>query len=142
MWGVVIKKEKSCGCIVIDNDKVLLVKQNDGHTAFPKGHIEQGETEEECALRETFEETGLKVKIINGYRYTQTYFVKQDVLKEVVYFLFELKEGTLKKQDEEIKSLGFYSFEDSLSMISYKDTIALFYKVIQDIEKLKFDNKL
>ncbi len=137
-----MKKEKSCGCIVIDNDKVLLVKQNDGHTAFPKGHIEQGETEEECALRETFEETGLKVKIINGYRYTQTYFVKQDVLKEVVYFLAEKKEGTLKKQDEEIKSLGFYSFEDAISMISYKDTIALFYKVIQDIEKLKFDNKL
>ena len=61
-----MKKEKSCGCIVIDNDKVLLVKQNDGHTAFPKGHIEQGETEEECALRETFEETGLKVKIIEN----------------------------------------------------------------------------
>lgn len=137
-----MKKEKSCGCIVIDNDKVLLVKQNDGHTAFPKGHIEQGETEEECALRETFEETGLKVKIINGYRYTQTYFVKQDVLKEVVYFLAEKKEGTLKKQDEEIKSLGFYSFEDAISMISYKDTISLFYKAIQDIEKLKFDNKL
>lgn len=137
-----MKKEKSCGCIVIDNDKVLLVKQNDGHTAFPKGHIEQGETEEECALRETFEETGLKVKIINGYRYTQTYFVKQDVLKEVVYFLAEKKEGILKKQDEEIKSLGFYSFEDAISMISYKDTISLFYKAIQDIEKLKFDNKL
>ena len=137
-----MKKEKSCGCIVIDNDKVLLVKQNDGHTAFPKGHIEQGETEEECALRETFEETGLKVKIINGYRYTQTYFVKQDVLKEVVYFLAEKKEGTLKKQDEEIKSLGFYSFEDAISMISYKDTISLFYKAIKDIEKLKFDNKL
>lgn len=137
-----MKKEKSCGCIVIDNDKVLLVKQNDGHTAFPKGHIEQGETEEECALRETFEETGLKVKIINGYRYTQTYFVKQDVLKEVVYFLAEKKEGILKKQDEEIKSLGFYSFEDATSMISYKDTISLFYKAIQDIEKLKFDNKL
>lgn len=76
-----MRKEKSCGCIVIDDDKVLLVKQNDGHTAFPKGHIEKGETEEECAIRETFEETGLKVKILNGYRYTQTYFVKKDVLK-------------------------------------------------------------
>lgn len=137
-----MRKEKSCGCIVIDDDKVLLVKQNDGHTAFPKGHMEKGETEEECAIRETFEETGLKVKILNGYRYMQSYFVKRDVLKEVVYFLAEQKEGTLKKQDEEIKSLGFYSFEDAIFMISYKDTISLFYKVIQDIEKLKFDNKL
>ena len=137
-----MKKEKSCGCIVIDNDKVLLVKHNAGHIAFPKGHIEQGETEKECALRETFEETGLKVKIIDGYRYTQTYFAKQDVLKEVVYFLAEKKEGTIKKQDEEIASLGFYSFEDAISMISYQDTITLFYKVIEDVKNLKFDNKL
>lgn len=113
-----MRKEKSCGCIVINNGEVLLVKHNDGHIAFPKGHIENGETEELCALRETFEETGLKVKIINGYRYTQTYFVKQNVLKEVVYFLAKKEAGTLQRQEKEIASLGFYSFEDALFFIN------------------------
>lgn len=129
-------KEKSCGCIVIDNGKVLLVKQNDGHIAFPKGHIEKGETEEQCALRETFEETGLKVKIIKGYRYTQTYFVKQDVLKEVVYFLAEKEEGILQRQEKEIASLVFYPYEDALFLITYPDTIKLFKEVINDVNKI------
>lgn len=136
-----MKKEKSCGCIVIDKGKVLLVKQNDGHTAFPKGHIEKGETEEQCALRETFEETGLKVKIIKGYRYIQTYFVKQDVLKEVVYFLAKKEDGTLCKQETEIDSLGFFSLDEALNLISYNDTISLFKEAIKDVKTLKFDNE-
>lgn len=131
-----MRKEKSCGCIVIDNGEVLLVKHNDGHIAFPKGHIENGETEEQCALRETYEETGLKVKIIKGYRYTQTYFVKQDVLKEVVYFLAEKEEGILQRQEKEIASLGFYPYKDALFLITYPDTIKLFKEVINDINKI------
>lgn len=129
-------KEKSCGCIVINNGEVLLVKHNDGHIAFPKGHIENGETEEQCALRETYEETGLKVKIIKGYRYTQTYFVKQDVLKEVVYFLAEKEEGILQRQEKEITSLGFYPYKDALFLITYLDTIKLFKEVINDMKKI------
>lgn len=131
-----MKKEKSCGRIVINNGEVLLVKHNDGHIAFPKGHIEDGETEEQCALRETFEETGLKVKIIKGYRYTQTYFVKQDVLKEVVYFLAEKEEGILQRQEKEIASLGFYPYKDALFLITYLDTIKLFKEVINDMKKI------
>lgn len=131
-----MKKEKSCGCIVINNGEVLLVKHNDGHIAFPKGHIEDGETEEQCALRETFEETGLKVKIIKGYRYTQTYFVKQDVLKEVVYFLAEKEEGILQRQEKEIASLGFYPYKDALFLITYPDTIKLFKEVINNMKKI------
>ena len=129
-------KEKSCGCIVINNGEALLVKHNDGHIAFPKGHIENGETEEQCALRETYEETGLKVKIIKGYRYTQTYFVKQDVLKEVVYFLAEKEEGILQRQEKEIASLGFYPYKDALFLITYLDTIKLFKEVINDMKKI------
>ena len=39
-----MKKEKSCGCIVMHKDKVLLVKHNKGHWDFPKVHVEEGET--------------------------------------------------------------------------------------------------
>lgn len=41
-----MKKEKSCGTIIIDSNKrVLLVRQKLGWVGFPKGHMEQGETE-------------------------------------------------------------------------------------------------
>ena len=56
-------KEKSCGTICFDGDKVLMVKHNAGHCAFPKGHVEEGETEFETAIRETKEETGIDVEI-------------------------------------------------------------------------------
>ena len=56
--------EKSCGGIIFyktkQNTKILLVKNNNGrYWSFPKGHIEEGETEQETAIREIKEETGL-----------------------------------------------------------------------------------
>lgn len=45
---------KKAGCILInlDNSKIALVLR-DGDYSFPKGHLENGETIKECAIRET-----------------------------------------------------------------------------------------
>ena len=51
------EREKSCGCIIINKNKVLLIKQTKGHWGFPKGHVEKDETEIETAIREVKEET-------------------------------------------------------------------------------------
>ena len=58
--------EKSCGGIVYrkfhGNTEILLIKHvKSGYWSFPKGHVENGETEEETAKREIKEETGLSV---------------------------------------------------------------------------------
>ena len=51
-----LKKEKSCGCVIIENNKVLLIlQQNDAYWGFPKGHVENGETEIQTAKREVKE---------------------------------------------------------------------------------------
>ena len=68
-----LKKEKSCGCVIIENDKVLLIKQIQGNWGFPKGHMEVGETEVETAIREVKEETNLDVEINENKRYTLEY---------------------------------------------------------------------
>lgn len=39
-----------------------------GHTSIPKGHVEGDETEEETAVREIREETGLKVKLDTAFQ--------------------------------------------------------------------------
>ena len=79
--------EKSCGCIIINNGKVLIEKQIGGFYGFPKGHIEDGESEEECAYRETFEEVGIKCCIDSSLRFTVNYLVHDSIPKEVVYFI-------------------------------------------------------
>ena len=56
--------EKSCGAIVytIENGEIkyLIVEEASGSHSFPKGHMENEETEEETALREIREETNLE----------------------------------------------------------------------------------
>lgn len=40
----------------------------EGYYGFPKGHLEKNEIEEQTAIRETYEEVGINVEIIQGFR--------------------------------------------------------------------------
>ena len=93
--------EKSCGAIVYrrhhGNLEILLIKHvNSGHWSFPKGHVEEGETEVETATREIKEETGIEVKeftylfsIPNIYRYSGI-----DIHTLDMFFLCHVPAGT------------------------------------------------
>lgn len=121
-----MKKEKSCGAIVYrQNDSwaevLLLCHKNGGHWAFPKGHVEKGETEEETALREIKEETGLKVRLDTSFRHTVTYSPKPGVLKDVVYFAGELAGGDQKAQAEEVTGLKWEAPQKALELITYEN---------------------
>ena len=87
-----MKFEKSCGVIVftrINGQIKYVIEQSiNGHYGFPKGHVEQGETETETALREVYEEVGLKPSLTKGFRETVEYYIPSvNVQKTVVYFL-------------------------------------------------------
>ena len=71
--------EKSCGIILFNGDKVLILQHRDtdnteGHWDFPKGHVEKGESETQTALRELTEETGIKnLKLFSGFSHNIFY---------------------------------------------------------------------
>ena len=57
-------RRDSAGCICFDPDGRVLLIRYYSHYSFPKGHIENGETREEAAVRETEEESGIKAEVV------------------------------------------------------------------------------
>lgn len=64
------------------NQKILLGKRKGSHGAgtyaFPGGHLEFGETLEECAKREILEETGLEISNIKILGITEDFFTEDN----------------------------------------------------------------
>ena len=128
-----MKYEKSCGCIVLDNDKVLLVKHNKGHWDFPKGHIEDGETELETAIRETKEETNIDVEINEKYRYKTNYSPKEGVTKDVIFYLATKKSNDIKPQLSEIEKIEWVTTKDAIQKITYNNSKLILRQLLEDL---------
>ena len=130
-----VKKEKSCGCIIIKNGKVLLIQQTEGHWGFPKGHMELGETEIETAKREVKEETNIDVEINKDKRYVLEYTTDKGILKEVVLFIAKKINGDERYQVSEIKTMELLTDKDAIDRITYDNTRELLKRVLRE-EKL------
>ena len=124
--------EKSCGAIIFNEGKVLVVKQTSGFYGFPKGHVEIGETEKETAIRETKEETGLDIKIISDKRYTQSYIVKENVHKDVVFFIAKLENNNEKRQVEEIEEILWIDINEVENILTYDSSKELWKEAKKD----------
>lgn len=99
--------EKSCGAVVFrrksGNTEFLLVKNKKGSNwGFPKGHIEKGETEEDTAIREVLEETGVSITPLEGFRAISEYHPKGKIIKQVVFFIAEAPCDEITIQQSEI----------------------------------------
>lgn len=117
-----INYEKSCGAIVMKDGKVLVIKQTDGHWSFPKGHVEDGETEEETALREIKEEVGLDVELDTGFRSVIGYCPnKPNTYKEVVFFMAKAITFDVIMQEEEVIDYKWVSLEEVKEMFKNRN---------------------
>lgn len=129
-----LKKEKSCGCIIIKNKKVLLVyEKNRNFWGFPKGHMEDGETEIETALREVKEEVGLDVEIDKERRYTLNYVIRDEIDKTTVLYIAKAKNDEIIMQENEIENIRWCSFEEALNTLTFDNWKEMFKKVIEDL---------
>ncbi len=96
-----MRKVKSCGVLVFRPQPKLsfLLMKHPSRYDIPKGHIEEGESEVTCALRELYEETGFSaddVQLEEGFEFRETYYPKskrfggKKVEKTLVVFLGKL----------------------------------------------------
>ena len=117
------KEEKSCGAVIWraadGRRQYLLARHNGGHWSFPKGHVENDETEEETALREIREETGLQASIDTAFRHQVTYSPKPGIIKDVIFFIAVPTGGAEHAQEAEISQLGWFSFQEAAERITY-----------------------
>ena len=101
----------------------LLLKYPTGHWDFVKGHVEKGETEEEAAMREAKEETGLDIKIVDGFKQKIKYFFyheKDLINKEVIFFLAQAKTKEVKLSFEH-QGFKWLPYEQALKQLTYKN---------------------
>lgn len=130
-----LRKEKSCGCIIINDNKVLLVyEKNREFWGFPKGHMEEGENEIETALREVKEEVGLDVQIDTEKRYTLNYIIRDEIDKTTVLYVATPQNEKIVIQESEIEKIKWCDFEEALNTLTFNDWKEMFKKVIKDLQ--------
>lgn len=118
--------EKSCGAVIFamvkGQPQFLLIKNRRSlYWGFPKGHIESGETEEETALREVLEETGLKIRILKGFAAKSDYHIQNKVEKTVTIFLAQTEKRTPKLQKDEVEDFYWGNYDDAMKRLKFEN---------------------
>ena len=118
--------ESSCGAVVFRDIKgeiryLLIKNKRSAHWGFPKGHIEPGETKKETAIREVLEETGVHVKIIDGYESVSKYKIQNRIEKIVSIFVGTTTDTSTSIQPEEISDYIWLTYDRALSILKFEN---------------------
>lgn len=130
--------EKSCGAVIYrvtdrGEIRILLVKNRNGKCwTFPKGHIESGESEEQTALREIMEETGLSVELVPGFRKISTYRPFGKIKKTAVFFLAKAQKSVVSMQQTEIDYYLWVSLDEAMKMCRHENDT----NILRDVRKI------
>ncbi|MBI2574073.1 MAG: NUDIX domain-containing protein [Candidatus Wildermuthbacteria bacterium] len=141
LYSVSMRKEQSAGAIIVRFEKkepqyLLLqspssAKDGKDFWYFPKGHIEQGETEEEAAKREILEETGISdAEFFAGFRESSRYYFQAEgekVSKTVFFFLAVVFGKDIRISSEHTGYL-WLPFGKALKLIRFSNARALLKK--------------
>ena len=114
--GVILGTGKNIGKIAI-----VRRRRYAGEVALPKGKLNPGEDVTQAALREVYEETGIKARIRRPAGTTH-YFVNS-VPKSVTYFLMDTEndDGEGPKDQGEITSVEWAKPREAVIMLTHSE---------------------
>jgi ADP-ribose pyrophosphatase YjhB (NUDIX family) len=125
--------EVSAGGLVIDSTGKLglLIGRRDQKDlsgkrilwSLPKGHIEEGETPEQAALREVKEETGIESAIEKSLGVIDFWFMAggKRIHKTVHHYLFRESGGLLAAQESEVDEVAWFPLAEIVGRLAYPD---------------------
>ena len=123
-----MKVKRAAGCVVYRRDPggalwLLLIRDRYGMWTIPKGHLEAGESDEQAAAREVFEETGIRGELgslVSQIEYRVLSKKGQQRLKQVTFFLLHTTSAGLHLQaDEGIEEAEWLAPADALARAGY-----------------------
>ncbi|ARQ66901.1 NUDIX hydrolase [Mycobacteroides abscessus] len=127
-------RETSAGGLVIagidgpkDGQVAALIGRTDRRGrmlwSLPKGHIEQGETAEQTAIREVAEETGIRGTVLAALGSIDYWFVTEGrrVHKTVHHYLMRSLGGELSDDDVEVTEVAWVPLGELPTRLAYAD---------------------
>lgn len=120
-----ISVTRAAGGVVVRDGLVLLVHRPayDDWT-FPKGKVEPGETDEECALREVEEETGLRCELEDELPSTR-YADSKGRPKRVRWWRMRPLVGSEAAAAHEVDEVRWVAPADAAALLSYDRDLSL-----------------
>jgi 8-oxo-dGTP pyrophosphatase MutT (NUDIX family) len=109
---------EAAGGVVVHEGRVALVhrpKYDDW--TLPKGKLDQGETFEQAALREVWEETGLRCRLVRELPSVE--YTVRDRPKVVRYWLMAVESDPGFEPNDEVDELRWLSPEAAASLLTY-----------------------
>lgn len=103
---------------------------------FPKGHLEDGETLQECAVRETAEETKRDCKIVESINPTIDKYTTPRGENCVCYMYVAIDTGKSDNTSTDTHDLVWVDFEDVEQKLSFPSLKKYWLEVKDEIKKL------
>lgn len=126
-FGTQTPHEVSAGGVVVHEGNVLVIvptrRAADGSLVLglPKGHLDEGETSVQAAIREVHEETGVTVELLAELGEVRYWYVRdrRRVAKSVFFFLFRYVSGDLSDHDDEVLEARWMGLAEARRALSY-----------------------
>ena len=116
----------------LENKKIGLIYRKDkiGYE-FPKGHLEKGETLEECAIRETEEETGRKNHLLSEKEVEIVKYITSKGEDVELYFYIAIDDGPTDKiiANEDKEKWKFVDIENVEQELNFNNLIQFWNKI-------------
>ena len=116
------------GGVIFHDGQIVLRRANDGAFVFPKGHVEDGESLEETAIREAMEETGLSAYVVAPLG--THLFPFKGKMRHVTWFLMEAPVETETWQTHLDKDTFLFSPADAATKLAHDESRALLARAL------------